>query len=290
MRVKKAVIPAAGFGTRMLPATKAVPKEMLALVDKPVIQYVVEELAASGIEEILIITGRGKGVMEDHFDYAPELEEKFVQNGDGKTLGMLRGVADMANIYWTRQKAAKGLGHAVACAKSFTADEPFLVVLPDDLVVNEGYPCSKQMIDTFESAKKSVVGVQRVDRKDISKYGCAGVRELSERCYEVTGLVEKPKIEEALSDLAVMGRYVFTQEIYEAIAKTKPGHGGEIQLTDAMKLLMENKKLLAFEFEGRRFDTGSKLGYMTANVEMALKHPEIAQSFQDYLKERVKTL
>ncbi len=290
MKIKKAVIPAAGLGTRMLPATKTVPKEMITLVDKPVIQYIVEELVESGIEEILIIMGRSKGVLEDHFDYTPELEEKFVKSGNEEMLSELRHIAEMAKIYFTRQKLARGLGHAVSCAQIFTGDEPFLVVLPDDLVRNEAYPCSKQMIDTFEKNEASVIGVQKVPMLDISKYGSVGVNQKADKLYEITDLIEKPSPEEALSDLAVMGRYAFTKGIYSAIEKTAPGKGGEIQLTDAMRILMQSEKLFAYNFEGKRYDTGNKLGYLKASVEYGLFHKEVSEEFKIYLKEFVKTL
>jgi len=290
MLIKKAVIPAAGFGTRMLPASKTVPKEMLTLVDKPVIQYVVEELVLSGIEEILIITGRGKSVMEDHFDYTPELEDKFARADNQKMLFELKRIADMANLFFVRQKEAKGLGHAVYCAKAFTGDEPFLVVLPDDTVVNDAYPCSKQMMDVFEKLRASIVGVQKVPLADISKYGSAGVVPLAERLYEITDLIEKPKPEEALSDLAVMGRYVFTKDIYPALEKTVQGFGGEIQLTDAIRIMMGSGTVYAYDFEGKRYDTGNKLGYLKATCEYALKNPDVSDSFKEYLKELAKTL
>ncbi len=281
--VKKAVIPAAGLGTRMLPATKAVPKEMINIVDKPAIQYVVEEIAACGITDILIITGRGKGVMEDHFDYSYEVEHKL-SSSNGEIVQMLRDIANLANISFIRQKEPKGLGHAVYCAKTFTGNDPFALILPDDIIKSKGKNPTAQLISGYEKIGKTILGVQKVLPDQIAKYGCILPKMVGERLMKVMDMVEKPKIEDAFSDYAALGRYILTKDIYKEIENTGVGVGGEIQLTDALRRLIPKGELYAYDFEGRRYDTGSKQGYLEAVVEYALEHEEVAESFKNYLK------
>lgn len=288
-KVRKAIIPAAGLGTRFLPATKAQAKEMLPIVDKPAIQYIVEEALKSGIEEILIINGRNKESIENHFDKSYELENELRTRGKSELLKISEDISNMANIHFIRQKEAKGLGHAVLCAKTFVGDEPFAVLLGDDIVDND-YPCLKQLIDVYEKYGGSVLGVQTVDQSQVNKYGIIDGKSIEDRTYKVKTMVEKPKIEEAPSNVAVLGRYVISPEIFEILEKTEPGVGGEIQLTDALKKLAKNEIMYAYDFKGTRYDTGDKLGYLKATVEYALKHNEVKDGFKDYLKEIVKTL
>jgi len=284
MKVKKAVIPAAGLGTRMLPASKTVPKEMINIVDKPAIQYIVEEIVKSGITDICIVTGRGKATMEDHFDYAPELEDRLAASKKDSQLAAMRQIAEMANIVYIRQKEAKGLGHAVYCAKPFVGDEPFAVLLGDDIVKSEGDPATKQLCDAYDQYGLSVLGVQKVELSEIGRYGCVKPEMLSQRAMKVLDMVEKPRPEQVFSPYAALGRYVLSGEVFTKLENTKPGVGGEIQLTDALKELAFDNKLIAYDFEGRRFDTGSKLGYLEAVVEYALCHEEVAEGFKEYLK------
>ena len=284
MKVRKAIIPAAGLGTRFLPATKAQPKEMLPIVDKPTIQYIIEEAVASGIEEILIITGRNKKSIEDHFDKSVELELELEKNGKIKMLEMVRNISDMVDIHYIRQKEPKGLGHAIHCAKSFVGNEPFAVLLGDDIVYNEGKPCLKQLIDCYDEYKTSVLGVQTVEAKDVNKYGIVNGIHIEDRVYKVKGLVEKPPVEEAPSNVAILGRYIITPQIFKILEETKPGKGGEIQLTDALKTLVENEAMYAYNFDGRRYDVGDKLGFLQATVEMALKREELRDDFIKYLE------
>jgi UTP--glucose-1-phosphate uridylyltransferase len=283
MRVRKAVIPAAGLGTRFLPATKASPKEMLPIVDKPVIQYVVEEAAAAGIESILIVTGRGKGALEDHFDVSYELERVLETRGKTEDLRAVRAIADLAEISYVRQREALGLGHAVLCARTWAGNEPFAVFLGDDIVVSET-PCMRQMLDVFESTRASVLGVIEVDRKDTGKYGIVAGQTVGERLLAVTDLVEKPSPESAPSTTAVVGRYVFTPALFEELAGTGPGAGGEIQLTDAVRSLLRREKVYAYRFEGRRYDTGDRLGFLRATVELALERPDLAAPFAQFIR------
>jgi UTP--glucose-1-phosphate uridylyltransferase len=284
-KVRKAVFPAAGLGTRFLPATKVIPKEMLALVDKPIIQYGVEEAIASGIEHIVIVTGRGKGAMEDHFDRSFELDATLERRGKNELLAVSRGVSAMAQISYVRQKEPLGLGHAVLCAKDLIGDEPFAVILPDD-VIDAEIPCLKQMIDVFNQTGSSVLATMSIDGPAISAYGVlAGSKDAANaRLYNCTGMVEKPRYEDAPSNQAIIGRYVLTPRIFELLEKTTPGAGGEIQLTDGIKALLQEEKVYGYSFAGKRFDAGDKFGMLQATVEFALKRPEFAEKFRAYLK------
>jgi len=284
MKIRKAVIPAAGLGTRFLPATKAQPKEMLPIVDKPTIQYIVEEAVASGIEEILIITGRSKRSIEDHFDKSVELEYELERKDKKDLLKVVRDISDLANVYFIRQKEPKGLGHAISCAKSFIGNEPFAVMLGDD-IVDSKKPCFKQLMDCYEEYNTSILGVQYVGMGDVSKYGIVKDYRIENRVSKVLDLVEKPGMEEAPSTMAILGRYILTPEIFDILGGTKPGKGGEIQLTDALKILCKEQAMYAYEFEGRRYDVGDKLGYLMATVEMALKREDLGEDFMNYLLE-----
>lgn len=288
-KVRKAIIPAAGFGTRFLPATKAQPKEMMAIVDKPAIQYIVEEAIKAGIEEILIINGRNKESIVNHFDKSYELESVLREQGKMGLLKIAEDISSMANIHFIRQKEAKGLGHAVLCAKAFVGDEPFAVLLGDDIVDSE-IPCLKQLIDVHNEFGGSVLGVQSVEKDQVSKYGIIDAKMIKDRTYRVKTMVEKPAVDEAPSNIAVLGRYVITPEIFDILEKTKPGKGGEIQLTDALKTLAKQEIMYAYDFDGVRYDTGDKLGYLKATVEFALKHDEVKDGFKDYLKEMLESL
>lgn len=289
MKVKKAVIPAAGLGTRFLPATKAQPKEMLCIVDKPAIQYIIEEALASGIEEILIVIGRNKESIANHFDQTPELDQALASKNKDELLKISKGLSEMANIHFVRQKEAKGLGHAVLCAKAFVGDEPFAVLLGDDIVMGD-VPALKQLMEVHESYGTSVLGVQTVAKDQVDKYGIVDGNMVAERTYEVKRLIEKPSIDEAPSNLAALGRYVLTPEIFECLEKTPRGKGDEIQLTDGMDLLRDTQKIMAYDFSGKRYDTGDKLGYLKATVEFALVHEDLKDGFKEYLKELGKTL
>lgn len=283
-KIRKAIIPAAGLGTRFLPATKAQPKEMLPIVDKPTLQYIIEECVASGIEEILIITGRNKKSIEDHFDRSVELEMELEKSGKEEMLKMVREISDMVNIHFIRQKEPRGLGHAILCAKTFVGNEPFAVLLGDDVVYNDNKPCLKQLIDCYEEYKTSVLGVQTVEPQDVNKYGIVGGLHIEDRVYKVKNLIEKPAVEEAPSNVAILGRYIITPKIFEILENTKPGKGGEIQLTDALKTLVENEAMYAYNFDGRRYDVGDKLGFLQATVEMALKREGLRDDFIKYLE------
>lgn len=283
-KIRKAIIPAAGLGTRFLPATKAQPKEMLPIVDKPTLQYIIEECVASGIEEILIITGRNKKSIEDHFDRSVELEMELEKSGKQEMLEMVREISDMVNIHFIRQKEPRGLGHAILCAKTFVGNEPFAVLLGDDVVYNDEKPCLKQLIDCYGEYKTSVLGVQTVDPNDVNKYGIVGGIHIEDRVYKVKNLVEKPAVEEAPSNVAILGRYIITPRIFEILEETKPGKGGEIQLTDALLQLVKEEAMYAYDFEGRRYDVGDKLGFLQATVEYALRKPELREGFIEYLK------
>ncbi|PTL37900.1 UTP--glucose-1-phosphate uridylyltransferase GalU [Alkalicoccus saliphilus] len=287
MRVKKAIIPAAGLGTRFLPATKAQPKEMLPIVDKPTIQYIVEEAIASGIEDIIIISGRGKRAIEDHFDKSYELEETLRQKEKHAVLKEIQEISNMANIHYIRQKEPKGLGHAIGIAKNFIGDEPFAVLLGDDIVqTNGGSPCLKQLIDVFERYNSSVVGVQSVPDEDVSKYGIVSPKtnEIEPGVIHVDDLVEKPKKEDAPSNQAIMGRYVLRPEIFDILENLKPGAGNEIQLTDAIKELNKSQVVLAYEFTGKRYDVGDKLGFVKATVDFALDRDDLKEDMLEYLQ------
>ena len=270
-KIRKAIIPAAGLGTRFLPATKAQPKEMLPIVDKPTLQYIIEECVASGIEEILIITGRNKKSIEDHFDRSVELEMELEKAGKQEMLEMVREISDMVNVHFIRQKQPRGLGHAILCAKTFVGNEPFAVLLGDDVVYNEQKPCLKQLIDCYGEYKTSVLGVQTVEPQDVNKYGIVGGLHIEDRVYKVKELVEKPYVEESPSNVAILGRYVITPKIFEILENTAPGKGNEIQLTDALLKLIEHEAMYAYDFEGRRYDVGDKLGFLEATVEYALR-------------------
>ena len=287
MKITKAVIPAAGRGTRFLPATKAVPKEMLPIVDTPTLQYIIEEAANSGIEDILIITGRGKRSIEDHFDKSYELENELRRTGKNDYMEQIERISSLANIHYVRQKDALGLGHAIHCAKSFVGHSPFAVLLGDDVVYND-VPCLKQMIDVFDKYSCSVLGVQQVPHSAVSRYGIVKAGLVEDRVYRVTGLVEKPKPEDAPSDMAVLGRYIITPEIFSVLENTAPGAGGEIQLTDALYALSQIQPMYAYNFIGRRYDIGNKLGFLKATVEYALRREELKDKFYDYLKEVVE--
>ncbi len=282
MNVRKAIIPAAGLGTRFLPATKAQPKEMLPIVDKPTLQYIIEEAVESGIEEILIITGRNKKSIEDHFDKSVELELELEKKGKTELLEEVRKISDMVNIHYIRQKEPKGLGHAIHCAKSFIGNEPFAVLLGDDIVYSEK-PCLKQMIDVYNEYKTTILGVQEVAKEDVNKYGIVDGKHIEDRVYKVKGLVEKPDIEHAPSNIAILGRYIINPAIFEILENTKPGKGGEIQLTDALKVLAEREAMYAYNFVGRRYDVGDKQGFLEATVEYALRREDLREEFLNYL-------
>ena len=286
-KITKAIIPAAGFGTRFLPATKSQPKEMLPVVDKPTIQYIVEEAVESGIEDILIVIGRYKSSIEDHFDRSVELEMELEKKGKYDMLEQIQNIAGMANIQFVRQKTALGLGHAVYCARNFIGNEPFAVMLGDDIVDSPGYPCLKQMIDLYEREQCTILGVKEVAEQDIGKYGIVDGDKLGEGLYSVRSLVEKPKPEVAPSNVAIMGRYIITPEIFHILEKTAPGAGNEIQLTDALKTLALKEKMLAYAFKGRRHDVGDKLGFLQATVEFALQREDLKDDFITYLEQIV---
>lgn len=282
MKVRKAIIPAAGLGTRFLPATKAQPKEMMPIVDKPAIQYIVEEAVASGIEEILIITGRNKRAIEDHFDKSVELEDELQNSNKGELLKVVKDISNMADIYYIRQKEPKGLGHAISRARNFVGDEPFAVMLGDD-IVDSKVPCLKQLMNCYDKYKTSVLGVQPVNKSQVSKYGIVNGMEIENKIYKVNNMIEKPKEEEAPSNIAILGRYIITPEIFEILERTKPGKGGEIQLTDALKELLRQESIYAYSFEGIRYDVGDKLGFLKANIEYALKRDELKEDLLSYL-------
>lgn len=286
MKVKKAIIPAAGFGTRFLPATKAVPKEMLPIVDKPTIQYIVEEAVASGIEEILIITNCYKSCIENHFDVSFELEKKLEASKDQEHLEMVKEISNMANIYSVRQKNPRGLGHAVLCAKSFVGNEPFAILLGDDIVVNKnGKTATQQLVEAYEQYGGSVVGVQKVADSQVHKYGVVDPAEnINERCASVKGFVEKPKKEEAPSNFAILGRYVLTPEIFDLLETQEAGKGNEIQLTDAIDRLTKQQKVFAYDFEGVRYDVGDKAGFLKAQIDFALDRDDLHDVMVDILK------
>jgi UTP--glucose-1-phosphate uridylyltransferase len=286
MKVRKAVFPAAGLGTRFLPATKAQPKEMLPLVDKPIIQYGVEEALAAGCDQIIIITGRGKQAIEDHFDVSYELEKMLEDKKKHELLQIVRQISDMIHVAYVRQKEALGLGHAVSMARELVGNEPFAVLLADD-VVDATVPCLKQMMNIFDEKQCSVIATQKVAGKAISAYGVLDVKPVdgyNGRLFEIQNMVEKPKFEEAPSDLAIIGRYILTPGVFQALSETPLGTGGELQLTDGMRLLLKKEKMYAYVYEGRRHDTGDKLGFLKATVEFALKRKDLGEPFREYLK------
>ena len=285
MKVTKAVIPAAGLGTRVLPATKAQPKEMLVIVDKPSLQYIIEELVESGIKDIIIVTGRNKNSIEDHFDYSYELEDTLKKDGKDKLLGKVESISSMANICYVRQNHPKGLGHAILKAKSFVGDEPFVIALGDDIVYND-IPVAKQLIDNYSKYQSSIVGCQEVKAEDVSKYGIVKpTKNLDDKTVEMDDFIEKPAMEEAPSRLACLGRYLLTPKIFEYLEKEKPGKGGEIQLTDAiLDMLKDGEKVIAYEFDGKRYDIGNKFGLLKANIEFGLRNEEPRDELLNYLK------
>lgn len=284
MKVRKAVIPAAGLGTRFLPATKAQPKEMLPIVDKPTLQYIIEEAVESGIEEVLIITGRNKKSIEDHFDKSIELELELEAKGKKMLLEEIREISDMINIHYIRQKEPKGLGHAIYCAKSFIGNEPFAVLLGDDIVYSK-QPCLRQLIDIYDVYRTSVLGVQEVAISDVSKYGIVKGLHIENGVYKVQGLIEKPRIEDSPSNVAILGRYIINPSIFEILEDTEPGIGGEVQLTDALRVLSQKEAMYAYKFEGKRYDVGDKQGFLEATVEYALRREDLREAFLNYILE-----
>lgn len=281
--IKKAIIPAAGLGTRFLPATKAQPKEMLPIVDKPTIQYIVEEAVASGIQDIIIVTGRTKKAIEDHFDKSVELEMELEKKQDKELLQIAKSVSQIANIYYIRQKEPRGLGHAVLTAKTFVGEEPFAVLLGDD-IIDSKKPTLKQMIEIYDRYQASVLGVQTVEDQEVNKYGIIDGVQILDQIYKVNDMVEKPPIDKAPSNIAVLGRYIITPAIFEYLEKQEAGAGGEIQLTDALNKLAKKEPMYAYEFEGKRYDVGNKIGFLQANVEFALKREDLKEEFKAYLK------
>ena len=288
--IRKAVIPAAGYGTRFLPATKATPKEMLPIVDKPTIQYIVEEALTSGIEDILIISGHGKRAIEDHFDSAPALEYELERKGKQDLLALVRETTDV-NVHYVRQKYMLGLGDAILCARSFVGNEPFAVLLGDDVVYHPERPALRQMMDIYEELGGSVLGCQVVSDEQVSSYGIvAGAATHNPRLMHVSDMVEKPSLDEAPSRMAVLGRYIISPAIFDILGTTQPGKGGEIQLTDALKILAQREEVYAYDFEGKRYDLGDKLGFLQATVEFALRRSDLGAPFLAYLKEFVETI
>jgi len=283
MRLRKAVLPAAGLGTRFLPATKAQPKEMLPLVDKPLIQYVVEEAVAAGIEDIIIVTGRGKSAIEDHFDVSFELERFLEDRGQKEELARVRAISDLIHVCYVRQKEAQGLGHAVGVAEHLVGEEPFAVLLGDDLIDSK-VPCIQQMLNVFEKEQGPVLAVMRVPGDEISSYGVIAGERIGERLYRIRDMVEKPPAQEAPSDLAIIGRYILTPDIFPHLASTAKDERGEIQLTNGLRSLASQRPVYGYEFEGRRHDCGNKLGFLKASVEYALKRPDLGEAFRAYLQ------
>lgn len=283
MKIKKAVIPAAGWGTRLLPATKAQPKEMLPIVDKPSIQYIVEEAVAAGIEDILIITAKDKQSIEDHFDKSQALEMTLEKQGKTELLKEVQDISEMITIHSVRQKEQKGLGHAISCAKTFVGDEPFAVLLADDIMHSQE-PVIKQMMNVYEEKESAVLGCKTVAEKDVSKYGIVDFSHKEGDVYKVEDLIEKPALEKAPSKLAILGRYIITPEIFDILENTSPGKGGEIQLTDALKKLLDQQPVYGYDFEGKRYDIGNKMGFLKTTVELALTREDLAAEFKNYLK------
>ena len=289
-RIGKAVIPAAGFGTRFLPATKATPKEMLPIVDKPTIQYIVEEALASGIEDILIISGHAKRAIEDHFDSAPILEADLAAKGKTDLLEMVRKISEI-NVHYIRQKHMRGLGDAILCASAFIDNEPFAVLLGDDVVYNPEMPALKQLMDMYTQTGATILGCQKVPKDKVSSYGIvAGTPTMNDQLMLVKDMIEKPSVEEAPSQMAILGRYIITPDVFEVLKNTKPGKGGEVQLTDALKVMAKRESVYAYNFTGKRYDVGNKLGFLKATVEFALRRKDLAPEFGAYLKDIVKTL
>lgn len=285
-KVRKAIIPAAGLGTRFLPATKAMPKEMLPIVDKPTIQYIVEEAVASGIEDIIIVTGKGKRAIEDHFDFAPELEQNLMEKGKSDLLNKVQYSTNLANIHYIRQKEPKGLGHAVWCARKFIGDEPFAVLLGDDIVQSET-PCLRQLINQYEETNHSIIGVQTVSNEETNRYGIIDPSFHDGRLYQVENFVEKPALGTAPSNLAIMGRYILTPEIFRFLDQQEAGAGGEIQLTDAIQKLNQIQRVFAYDFEGKRFDVGEKLGFVKTTLEFALQDKELRNDLLEFMDYKI---
>ena len=283
MKIKKAVFPVAGLGTRFLPATKASPKEMMPLVDKPLIQYVVEEAIDAGIEEVIMITGRGKNAIEDHFDISFELEHALRGKNDNKMLEEVQRISNLVDFWYIRQKEPLGLGHAILRTKDLIGNEPFAVLLGDD-IIHSDVPTIKQLMNIYEKYNASVIAVEKVDKKDISGYGVIEPKKLDERVYQIMDMVEKPSPQDAPSDLAIIGRYILTPEIFTALEKTVPDKSGEIQLTYGLRHLLKNQVVYAYQFEGKRYDAGNKLGFLKATVEFALRRPDLGDKFREYLK------
>ncbi len=290
MKIKKAIIPAAGLGTRVLPASKAIPKEMLNIVDKPAIQYIVEEAFNSGIEDVLIITNRGKGAIEDHFDHSIELEQRLAGDESKKSIyDDVTACSNFGNIYFIRQKETKGLGHAVLCAKNFVGDEPFAILYGDDVIISEE-PVTKQLCDAYEKYGKGIVGVKEVPDKYVSKYCSLKVDKLEGNCYECTDMIEKPKPEQIMSNFSILGRVIMPPEIFDILENTPLGVGNELQLTDAMKTLAQTKGVVAVDYDGIRYDMGNKFGILKANIEVGLKHPDTKDELKAFIKEISKKL
>lgn len=286
MTVRKAIIPAAGLGTRFLPATKAQPKEMLPIVDKPTIQYIVEEAIAAGIEDILIITGKHKRAIEDHFDKSIELELDLKNKGKDDLLELVQDISNLVDIHYVRQKEPKGLGHAIYCARTFIGEEPFAVLLGDD-VIDSRESVIGQMIAVYEQENKPILGVQEVSAEDVNKYGIVKYSSSEGRIFQVENLIEKPKLDEAPSNLAILGRYIITPDIFPILAETNPGRNNEIQLTDALRILSQQRQIIAYNFAGKRYDVGDKMGFLQATVEFALKRKDLGEKFHTYLQELV---
>lgn len=289
MKIRKAIIPAAGLGTRFLPATKAQPKEMLPIVDKPTIQYIVEEAVQSGVEDIIIVTGRNKRSIEDHFDKSIELELELEKKGKDELLQIARSVSEIANIHYIRQKEPKGLGHAILTAKHFIGNEPFAVLLGDDVIVSKK-PCLHQMIEVYNEYRTSILGVQEVPKDDVSKYGIINAKFIEDRIYKIKDLVEKPKAEQAPSNIAILGRYIITPSIFKYLETQQAGAGGEIQLTDSLKRLAKDEAIYAYNFIGKRYDVGNIMGFLQATVESALRRNELRDDFLAYLKETINNV
>lgn len=287
MKIKKAVIPAAGWGTRLLPATKALPKEMMPIVDKPSIQYIVEEAVAAGIEDILIITSKDKQSIEDHFDKSQALETALKKQGKTELLKKVEDISNMITIHSVRQKEQKGLGHAIHCAKTFVGNDPFAVLLGDD-IIHSKEPVIKQMMEVYEEKETAVLGCKTVAKKDVNKYGIVDYSKRDGDIYKVEDLIEKPSLEEAPSTLAILGRYIITPDIFNILENTDPGKGGEIQLTDALKTLLEKRVVYGYDFEGKRYDVGNKIGFLKTTVELALAREDLGPEFKEYLKELSK--
>lgn len=286
-KVKKAIIPAAGYGTRFLPATKAMPKEMLPIVDKPTIQYIVEEAIESGIEDIIIVTGKNKRAIEDHFDTSLELEQNLLEKNKKKLLELVQRVSNMADVHYIRQKEPLGLGHAIWCARKFIGNEPFAVLLGDDIVQAEK-PCMKQMMELYEEYQSAIIGVQPVEPSEVNRYGIVNTRRITSQLFEVESLVEKPNIGEIDSNIAIMGRYILTPKIFDILERQDTGSGGEIQLTDALSKLKESENIYAYQFEGKRYDVGEILGFIQTTIEMALVREELHEDLLGYLNNLVR--